>query len=96
MYFGVKNDGTPVILNKKIDDKVDDKVDDKIRLTINQQKIINLIMENPYIIREEILKKVGISITSVSNNLKKLTEKGNIKRIGANKNGYWQILKKKI
>lgn len=57
MYFGVKNDGTPVILNKKIDDKVDDKVDDKIRLTINQQKIINLIMENPYIIREEISKK---------------------------------------
>ncbi len=74
--------------------KVDDKVDDKIKLTMNQQKIIKLILENPYIVREEISQKVGISITSVSNNLKKLTEKGIIKRLGANKNGYWQILKK--
>ena len=43
----------------------------------------------------ELSKKIGISVTSVSNNLKKLTEKGIIKRIGADKNGYWQINSKK-
>ena len=79
-------------LSSKVDDKIDDKVDDKI--TINQQKIINLIIENPYIIREEISQKVGISVTSVSNNLKKLIKKGIIKRIGANKNGYWKLIRK--
>ena len=44
----------------------------------------------------ELSEKIGISVTSVSNNLKKLTEKGIIKRIGADKNGYWQINSKKM
>ena len=75
-------------------EKVDDKVDDKINLTSNQRKIIDLIIKNPYILREEISQKIGISITSVSNNLNKLAKKDIIKRVGSNKNGYWQILKK--
>lgn len=36
---------------------------------------------NPYIIRKEISEEIKISITSVSNNLKKLVEKGYIERI---------------
>lgn len=84
-----KND--PVI--EKVDDKVDDKIDDKIKLTENQCKIVKLIIENPYILREDISKEIGISVTSVSNNLKKLSQQGIIKRVGANKNVYREIIK---
>ena len=81
---------------KNLNGKVDDKVDDKnCKITKNQQKIIDLIAQNPYIVREQIARKIGISVTSVSNNLKKLSEKSIIKRIGSNKKGYWQILNKK-
>lgn len=83
-------------LNKKVDGKVDGKIDDKnCKITKNQQIIIDLIAQNPYIVREQIAKKIGISVTSVSNNLKKLSEKCIIKRVGSDKNGYWQILDKK-
>ena len=75
-------------LNKKVESKVESK------LTVNQKKILVLINSDPNIILSELSQKVGISVTSVSNNLKKLAEKGIIKRIGADKNGYWQILKK--
>ena len=83
-------------LNEKVDGKVDGKVDDKnYKITKNQQMIIDLIVQNPYIVREEIAKEIGISVTSVSNNLKKLSKKGIITRVGSDKNGYWQILNKK-
>lgn len=52
-----------------------------MKLTIKQQEILNNIKMNPYIIRKEISEEIKISITSVSNNLKKLVEKGYIERI---------------
>lgn len=52
-----------------------------VKLQKNQQKIISLIAKNPYIVREQIAHEIEISVTSVSNNLKKLSEKGIIKRI---------------
>jgi len=80
---------------EKVDSKVDSKVDGKVdsKLTENQKKILKLISKKPSILREEISKSVGISVTSVSNNLKKLINKGYIERVGADKNGYWKILK---
>ena len=80
---------------QKVDGKVDTKVDTKVdgKLTKNQQEILEILKQNPYIVREAISQKVGISVTSVSNNLKKLTEKGYIERVGSDKGGYWEILK---
>ncbi len=74
---------------KNLNTKVESKVESK--LTNNQKKILALISESPNMILTKLSEKVGISVTSVSNNLKKLTEKGIIKRIGADKNGHWQI-----
>lgn len=64
-----------------------------MKLTTKQQEILNNIKMNPYIIRKEISEEIKISITSVSNNLKKLVEKGYVERIGSDKNGYWKTLK---
>ena len=62
-----------------------------IKVTINQQKIINAIKSNPYVTQEELANNIGITKKSIIANMKKLQECGLIKRIGANKNGYWQV-----
>ena len=70
---------------KKVTVKVTQKV------TANQQKILDLIKENQFITQEELSKNIGIARKSVISNMKKLQENGLLKRIGADKNGYWQV-----
>ena len=70
--------------------KVTVKVTQKV--TVNQKKIIEAIKENPNITQEKLAEIVGISRKSIIANMKHLQENGFIKRIGADKNGYWQII----
>lgn len=70
--------------------KVTVKVTPKI--TITQKKILEAIENNPNITQEELAEIVGITRKSIISNMKKLQENGLIKRIGADKNGYWQIM----
>ena len=69
--------------------KVTQKV--TVKVTVNQQKILNLLKQNPFITQEELSKMIGIARKSIILNMKKLQEAGLIKRIGADKNGYWQV-----
>lgn len=69
--------------------KVTQKV--TVKVTVNQQKILNLLKQNPFITQEELSKVIGIARKSIILNMKKLQEAGLIKRIGADKNGYWQV-----
>ena len=69
--------------------KVTQKV--TVKVTVNQQKIIDAIKDNPYVTQEELSKIIGITRKSIILNMKKLQENGLIKRIGADKNGYWQV-----
>lgn len=62
-----------------------------IKVTINQQKIIDAIKSNPYVTQEELAGIIGITKKSITANMKKLQDCGLIKRIGANKNGHWQV-----
>ena len=62
-----------------------------VKVTTNQQKIINTIKKNPYVTQEELADIVGIARKNIITNMKKLQDSGIIKRIGANKNGHWQI-----
>ena len=73
--------------------KITQKITQKI--TVNQQKIIDSIKNNPYITQEELAEIVGIARLNIIKNMKKLQEQNIIKRIGADKNGYWQIIDKK-
>ena len=61
------------------------------KVTVNQQKIIDTIKKNPYVTQEELADIVGIARKNIITNMKKLQDSGIIKRIGANKNGHWQI-----
>ena len=71
---------------KKVTQKVTQKV------TANQQKIIEVLKSNPYVTQEELSNIVGITRKSIIANMKKLKENGLIKHIGADKNGYWQVI----
>lgn len=61
------------------------------KVTANQKKIMEIIKNNPYVTQEELANIIGITRKSIIANMKKLQEKGFIKRVGADKNGYWQI-----
>ena len=63
-----------------------------VKITANQQKIIDAIKENPFVTQEELVKIVGIAKLNIAKNMKKLQEAGLIKRIGADKNGHWKII----
>jgi predicted HTH transcriptional regulator len=55
------------------------------------QKIIELIRNNKNITMQEMANVLGLNKRSVARNIKKLQEHGLIRRVGANKNGYWEI-----
>ena len=75
-----------IATEKKVTVKVTQKV------TVNQKKIIKAIQENPNITQEKLAEIIGISRKSIIANMKHLQENGFIKRIGADKNGYWQVV----
>ena len=56
-------------------------------------KILDMMRENPKITREELAEKTSLSIRGVEWNIKKLKQKGLIKRVGAAKGGYWKVIK---
>ena len=69
--------------------KVTEKV--SVKVTANQKKIIDAIKNNPFVTQEELANIVGIARKNIVTNMKKLQDNGLIKRVGADKNGHWQI-----
>ena len=53
--------------------------------------IVKIISQNSHITRKEIADAIGKDIRTVSRAIKKLQDAGKIKRVGATKNGYWEI-----
>lgn len=72
---------------KKVTVKVTRKV------TVNQKKILDMIKENPFVTQEELSQIIGLSRKSIIQNMKKMQEIGLIKRVGADKNGHWEVTK---
>lgn len=63
-----------------------------VKITVNQQKIIDEIKKNPFVTQEELASLVGIAKLNINKNMKKLQEQNIIRRIGADKNGHWEVL----
>ena len=83
------------LLLKTIDEIIanEEKVTVKVtqKVTVNQEKILEAIKENPFITQEELSQIIGLSRKSIIQNMKKLQENGLLKRVGADKNGHWEI-----
>lgn len=80
-------------IKHEVENKVDNKVEDKL-LTDSEQRIVRLMTKDAHITIAEICKKTKLSAAGVNKILASLRNKGIIKRIGANKNGYWDVHKK--
>lgn len=63
-----------------------------VKLTVNQKNILGLVKENPNISQEAIASELGIARETVNRNMKKLQERNVLKRLGADKNGCWEIV----
>lgn len=74
-------------------DTLNDTLKGTIKLTKNEQQILNLIINNKQITREEIVNKTNLSDRTISRAIKHLQEENIILREGSKKTGYWKILK---
>ena len=61
-----------------------------------QKSIIKLIMDKPNITQEELARLLDVNKRTIIRNFKGLLDEKYIERVGANKNGYWQINKNKL
>ena len=62
------------------------------KFTESEQKILNILIENPYITQMQLSEILGISKRSIVKNMKNLKNNKKIERIGSDKKGYWKIL----
>ena len=74
-----------------VSNNVSNKVSNKVNRT--QEKIITAIRNNSNVTINQLMVITGLSEPGVKKNLKHLKDAGISARIGANKNGYWEVLK---
>ena len=75
------------------DDTINDTLNGTIKLTKNEQQILNLIINNNQITREEIVNETNLSDRTISRAIKHLQEVKIIEREASKKTGSWKILK---
>ncbi len=54
--------------------------------------ILQLIKENPVVSRKELSSKLKINESAVQKHLENLKKKGLLRRIGADRGGYWEVV----
>lgn len=77
--------------DKLIEKLVEKAIENGDKLTENRITILRLIAGNPYISQSELAESIGISVTAIGNNIKKMRNKY-IRRVGADKGGFWEII----
>ncbi|MED9904650.1 MAG: ATP-binding protein [Lachnospiraceae bacterium] len=60
-------------------------------LNATQQKIADMILENPKVTQVDMAEKLDISTRAVKKSIKDLTEKGILERVGSSRSGYWKL-----
>lgn len=58
------------------------------------EKILSLMKKKPSITQKELIDKTGLTRRGVEWNIKKLKEEGFIRRVGSDRSGHWEVIKK--
>ena len=71
-----------------------DKIIKNSKFVLNdiQNKIIDFIVNNKYITQSSIAEQLNVNVRTIKRNFKILIDNIIIKRVGSDKNGYWEIL----
>lgn len=64
------------------------------KLSKSEEKIIKLLLDNSKYTILDLSKIIGVSEKTIYRKIKILKEKGCVKRVGTDKDGYWEIVKK--
>jgi len=84
---------TTMLVDGLVDGLVE-KLVENYNLTMNQNNILELMLENKVISIAQLSKKVGISTTAIDNNIARLKELKILRRVGPDKGGYWKVIEK--
>lgn len=76
-------------------DKLSEKTREKSKKTREKtrEKIVKAIVQNPSITANELSEMLGITVKGVEWQLKQLKSQGVIRRVGADRGGYWEIVR---
>lgn len=76
-------------------DKLSEKTREKSKETREKtrEKIVKAIVQNPSITANELSEMLGITVKGVEWQLKQLKSQGIIRRIGADRGGYWEVVR---
>ena len=69
--------------------KIADRVTD--RVTENERAVLLLLEEDPGYTMQQLAERLSVSRKSIASRLKKLKEKGAIKRVGSDRSGHWKV-----
>lgn len=75
------------------DSKIISNDDNNFQIKLNQtsSSILELIKNDKYITQEQMMEKLKLARTSITNNINSLKKIGILERVGSNKTGYWKI-----
>ena len=97
-YAGKVSEETTVKIDENFGVKEKSSVETVENFGTNEKtsvQILELIKNNPKITLQEIAEKTNRSKRAIEMQVKKLRENGVLKRVGATKNGYWEIVEEK-
>ena len=86
---------TIIPLNAPVNAPVNEPVNALVKLNNTQKLIIKLMRENNQITQIELSKELKVNESTIKRNISKLRNKGMLRRIGADKNGYWEVSSEK-
>ena len=72
---------------QKMPEKLPEKLPEKM-----PEKILFLIHKNSQITIDELVQKLGVHQRTIERNISKLKQDGKLKRVGADRGGYWEVL----
>ena len=92
-YINNENDFT--IEFSRIDRNESGEINGEINGEISEEEfsVLAVFKSNKNAIKDEAIKQTGLSSRTIDRIIKSLKEKGLLRRIGSNKNGYWEVLK---
>lgn len=77
--------------NGEINDEITGEIN--VEITEKEERVLNILRNNKRIIKPDLMKISNLSSRTLDRVIASLKAKGLLKRIGANKNGSWEVIK---
>ena len=78
-------------IKDSVNGPINDPINDPIKLDERENQLLLLLRESPELTRQKLAERLGCSESTVKRELKLLSDKGILRRIGSKKTGVWVI-----